>query len=324
MTSGEPQCATGQNFSISPPESGFSHVDPFLLACESPPFEPFTGFDTEKCSPENEICGASTQPFQDETELCDCFENQVTNLNYLHSLHRKARPQNSSSSPDSCRLDICVQRINAALTSCRTFLRCTHCRKDSFSVLLTVSSFQLVMRLFEYIVAQQSSTPDSDVNNSGTPKSGHIIGQVWCRLGEYEVSQEEEVAIRRFVVRRALQKGEETLATLKALTERQARTTETSPQGQRVGSSTSSSPRINSLPSPSSVISATLAETAHNCGATGSVEATMKGEMREPVCPETGFTDLSGADMAYIQQIICRSEAVLELFMRAVSRDLYI
>lgn len=256
-------------------------------------------------------------------ETCSCFENQITNLNNLHALHRAARLQPSSSS-GPCRLDICVQRINGALAACLAFLRCTHCQKDSFSVLLTVSSFQLVMRLFEYLVAQQSV--HSGANNNGAPKAGDAYpnGQIWCRLGEYEVSQEEEVAIRRFVVRRALQKGRETLATLKALTEEQAMTASACLSGQTTVSSVDSSPRSNGLPSPPSFKSTMPVDSTRSSGAIDRFDASVGCESGDEDVRESGLADLSGADMTYLQQTICRNEAVLELFMRTISRDLCI
>lgn len=183
------------------------------------------------------------------------------------------------------------------------------------------------MRLFEHIVAQQSNNDDSEFGTSGAPKNGDSNTHVSCRLGEYEVSQEEEVAIRRFVVRRALQKGEETLATLKTLAERQSVASAVSPSGHKAGSPTSSSPRSSSLPSPYSMMSPQMSAVGDSAGAANADNAVKEGESRDrkgSVVSETGLAELSGADMAYLQQVICRSEAVLELFVRTVSRDSYI
>lgn len=226
--------------------------------------------------------------------MCACFANQTESLNSLYSFHRSAQSQakgHGLSPPGKlCRLDICVQRINAALDSNKTFLSCTRCSKESFSVLLTVSSLQLVMRLYEYVVAEiQYATTPRERKSSTLESLGREQPHISCRLGDYEVSPEESAAIRRLVVRRALHKGRETLAALKLLS--------TGEGGRSEGSSASGSP------SPAKPSDAQMMRTA--AGTKSQEYALLE-------------TDLTAADAAYLQQVVCRGEAVLDVFLRTV------
>lgn len=233
----------------------------------------------------------------EDQEACTCFTDQTDSLNSLYSFHRSVQSQargNSLSPPGKqCRLDICVQRINTALTSSKTFLSCTRCAKESCSVLLTVSSLQLVMRLYEYVVAEIQCTSSAVTSRERSTSTLESLGgehsHMSCRLGDYEVSPEESVAIRRLVVRRALQKGRETLAALKMLS-----------MGEDCrgdGSSASGSP------SP---------------GNSSDTRATAKAAGTESQARGTLETDLTAADATYLQQVVCRGEAVLDVFLRTV------
>lgn len=228
---------------------------------------------------------------------CTCFVDQTDSLNRLYSFHRSAQSQarhNGLSPPGKeCRLDICIQRINAALTSSKAFLSCTRCSKESCSVLLTVSSLQLVMRLYEYVVAEIQCI-ESAVTSRERPSStvDSLVSEhphMSCRLGDYEVSPEESVAIRRLVVRRALQKGRETLAALKMLS---------------IGEDCRGDGRSSSgSPSP-----------GRSCDA----RATAKAAGTESQGGGLLETDLTAADATYLQQVVCRGEAVLDVFLRTV------
>lgn len=229
---------------------------------------------------------------RESQDSCTCFTGQTESLNRLYSFHRTVQSQAGGNGPSphgkQCRLDICIQRINAALNSAQAFLSCTRCSKESCSVLLTVSTLQLVMRLYEYVVAEIQSTGKAFTSRERTPSTLDSLSgdqpHMSCRLGDYEVSPEESAAIRRLVVRRALQKGRETLAALKSLSMAE-------------GSSASG------LPSPGK--SSDMQETARP-GGTKSQDGSV---------PET---DLTAADAAYLQQVICRGDAVLDVFLRTV------
>ncbi|KAG6362572.1 hypothetical protein INS49_007664 [Diaporthe citri] len=234
----------------------------------------------------------------EDRQACTCFTDQTESLNRLYSFHRSVQSQargNSLSPPGKqCRLDTCIQRINTALTSSKSFLSCTRCSKESCSVLLTVSSLQLVMRLYEYVVAEIQCTGSAVTSRESPPSTVDGLSgdhsHMSCRLGDYEVSPEESVAIRRLVVRRALQKGRETLAALKMLS-----------MGEDCrgdGSSASVSPS----PGKSSDTRAAAKATGTKSQSRGLLE-----------------TDLTAADATYLQQVVCRCDAVLDVFLRAVS-----
>ncbi|KAF4537696.1 C6 transcription factor [Lasiodiplodia theobromae] len=296
---------------------GFADVDPFLLADDvlTPPPEPIHAqmlrADREISEPGSSISSSSFSQ-NSSAQSCDCFDVQTANLSALHSLHRTLQSQSSA-----CRrIDICVQRINAALTSCRDFLRCGRCPKDSFAVLLTISAFQLVLRLFEHLVAQrqQQSNSDSamDTATGATVSSGNSTGVPPCLIGEYQVSEEEYTAIRTVLVRRALQKGEETLASLKSLAECSSPATPEAVQ----------SPTNAGFGSPGNCLSPLSLVSRPPTATSGEAEDLKEKDKR--CCADPARSSLSGADVVYLKQVICRSEAVLELFIRNVSRDLYI
>lgn len=240
---------------------------------------------------------ASVPNAPEEQEGCTCFMDQTDSLNGLYSFHRSAQSQargNGLSPPGKqCRLDICVQRINAALTSSKAFLSCTRCAKESCSVLLTVSSLQLVMRLYEYVVAEIQCTGSTITSRERPPSTVDSLGgehpHMSCRLGDYVVSPEESVAIRRLVVRRALQKGRETLAALKMLS---------------IGEGCRGDGRSASG-SPSPGRSSDTRGTARAAGTESQGEGLLE-------------TDLTAADATYLQQVVCRGEAVLDVFLRTV------
>lgn len=160
-------------------------------------------------------------------------------------------------------------------------------------MLLTVSSLQLVMRLYEYVVAEIQSTSSAATSRERPPSAVHSLSgdhsHMSCRLGDYEVSPEESVAIRRLVVRRALQKGRETLAALKMLS--------VGEDCRGDGRSTSGSP------SP---------------GRSSDARATTKAAGTESQSGGLLETDLTAADAIYLQQVVCRGEAVLDVFLRTV------
>ncbi|OJD30440.1 c6 transcription factor 2 [Diplodia corticola] len=166
---------------LDPVTGRFTDADSLLLDAhlQTPPLESFqwTWPDCETAE-ESSSSSASTLDNPELSASCDCFDVQTANLSALHSLHRSLQLPSTS-----CRIDTCVQRINSALTSCRDFLGCSRCHKDSSAVLLTVSAFQLVLRLFEHLVSQQQQhQPPTDTTNSDRPNASVPP----CHIGEYE------------------------------------------------------------------------------------------------------------------------------------------
>lgn len=104
------------------------------------------------------------------------------------------------------RIDTCVRHINAAFSACQVYMQCKSCCKESYSLLLTASLFQLLSRVWGHMV--------DEIQRS---EGGMEVGHLSCRVGEYEVSHDEAVAIRSLLVRRSLQRGQEVLANLRSL-----------------------------------------------------------------------------------------------------------
>ncbi|KAL1640182.1 hypothetical protein SLS58_007133 [Diplodia intermedia] len=162
---------TPSGSTVDPGTSAFTDADSLLMTAaplQTPPLQSFQWTWPDCETAEEPTSSAST---------CDCFDVQTANLGSLHSLHRSLQLPSSS-----CRIDICVQRINSALNSCREFLGCSRCHKDSFAVLLTISAFQLVLRLFEHLVSEQQQPALRDIGNSDIPNASAPP----CRIGEYE------------------------------------------------------------------------------------------------------------------------------------------
>lgn len=242
-------------------------------------------------------------PLPNESEgqvACNCFAEQTDSLNRLYSVHRTVQSQARSSKPSSpgirCRLDVCIQQINASLDSVKSFLSCTRCPKESFSVLLTVSSLQLIMRLYEYVVAEIQSGGSVQTPSERMAPSKSLSGEhshMPCRMGDYEVSPEESAAIRGLVVRRALQKGRGTIAALRRLSAGKAFPAD--------GTCDASG-----LPSPGNFSADSYASAAEVAARKSQGEFLLE-------------TNLTAADSAYLQQVVCRCDAVLDVFLRAVS-----
>lgn len=225
--------------------------------------------------------------------MCTCFADQTQALTKLYAFHSTvqlhAKSKRPSASSNLCRLDICIQHINMALDASKSFLSCIRCSKESCSVLITVSCFQLVMRLYEHVVAEiQSTTLGTHTatcrnrTSSGLEDAECETSRMSFRLGDYEVSPEESFAIRRLIVRRALQKGREVLLALRRLSTGEDRRADVNNVSGTPQSQESSDTRV---------------------------VASSEG------CPRN---DLSSADTVYIQQVVCRGEAVLDVFLRTV------
>ncbi len=117
---------------------------------------------------------------------CFCFSQQAFQLNKLYSL---------SAQPDNQRLDMLLQCINDTLGSVDSFLRCGQCSKDSPSLLVTIATTQLVFCQIQKLLSYS--------------------GSVRLSIGEYRPSQDDELAMKRLLIERAVQKGRNTMRELR-------------------------------------------------------------------------------------------------------------
>ncbi|KAH8702196.1 hypothetical protein BGW36DRAFT_458949 [Talaromyces proteolyticus] len=130
---------------------------------------------------------------------CACIQNQASNVTTLHKLssHRAEVFE---------RVDLTMKSITSTLNTCTQFFGCTLCKKTYSSVFLTLSAIHLIFQLFELLIVGRNDNMEAvDPQN------------ILCYLGDYEVSKEEEQAIRKVLLKMALSKGSHTLAELRKL-----------------------------------------------------------------------------------------------------------
>ncbi|RMJ27798.1 finger domain protein [Aspergillus sp. HF37] len=114
---------------------------------------------------------------------CECVAMQACQMNDL----------GADTSPR--RFDQSLQSIKATLCACRTFLRCTHCAKDSASLLLSVSALDLALQESEGWIALK---PDENI-----------------RYGEYEMDADEILHVGGILVRGLLLQCREALRAIR-------------------------------------------------------------------------------------------------------------
>ena len=117
---------------------------------------------------------------------CFCFSQQAFQLNQLYSLSMQAEHQ---------RLDLLLQCINDTLSAVDSFLRCSLCSKDSPPLLVTVATTQLVFCQIQKLLSHS--------------------GSVRLSIGEYRPSQDDELAMKKLLIERAVQKGRNTMRELR-------------------------------------------------------------------------------------------------------------
>ena len=113
---------------------------------------------------------------------CFCFSQQAFHLNQLYSL---------SAQPGVQRLDMWLQSINGTLHAVDCFLLCRQCSKDSSSLLVAIATTQLVLNQIQNLLSHNSS--------------------VRVSIGEYRPNQEDELAMKRLLIERAVQRCKNTL-----------------------------------------------------------------------------------------------------------------
>jgi len=115
-----------------------------------------------------------------------CSSQQDFQLNNLYGL---------SAQPDSQRLDMLLQCIHDTLGAVDSFLRCSQCSKDSPSLLVTIATTQLVFCQIRKLLSYS--------------------GNMTLSFGEYRPSQGDELAMKRLLIERAVQRGRNTVQELR-------------------------------------------------------------------------------------------------------------
>ncbi|EAW09634.1 Zn(II)2Cys6 transcription factor domain-containing protein [Aspergillus clavatus NRRL 1] len=125
---------------------------------------------------------------------CDCRGTLAFHENQLRDMVSNSMP---------LRFDQSLQSVKVALSVCLGFVQCSICAKDSTSLLLPVSTLDLVLQLLDYCITYGLATPHSVGEDSKT-----------SRYGLYEVCPAESWWIRRFLIRGRLVQCKEVLAGL--------------------------------------------------------------------------------------------------------------
>lgn len=124
---------------------------------------------------------------------CECVDMQLFHMNRLNQLLAESQP---------LQFDQSLQTIKAAFCVGQIFLQCRECAKDSSNLLLLISVLNLTLQLFEYWISRETSR---------TPQADHGVD---IRYGYYEVRREENLQIRKFLLRGLLLQCRELLVLL--------------------------------------------------------------------------------------------------------------
>ncbi|KAF9889960.1 hypothetical protein FE257_006834 [Aspergillus nanangensis] len=104
------------------------------------------------------------------------------------------------------RFDQALQAIRGALSVCQGFLQCASCHKENTNLLLSVSTLDLVLQMFDYWMSYEFAAHGS--------MDGETVG-----YGEYDLGPEETRQIRRLVLRGRLVQCKEVLGLLREAVE---------------------------------------------------------------------------------------------------------
>ncbi|KAL4896969.1 hypothetical protein BDV59DRAFT_198417 [Aspergillus ambiguus] len=106
------------------------------------------------------------------------------------------------------RFDQSLQAIKTALTGCQSFLHCTGCAKANTTILVAVSTLDLVLQLFDYWMSYEFAGPATATVPAPAPATEPVA------YGVYETEPEETRPIRRVVLRGRLVQCKEVLGLL--------------------------------------------------------------------------------------------------------------
>lgn len=163
-----------------------------------------------------------------EGDLCSCVQTQASNVATLHGL--------------TCReifdrFDLAMKSITSTLETSERFIACGICEKSFSSLLLTLSTIELIFKLFEQLTM---------TNRDPSPLDEQRL--IPCSLGDYKVTREESQAIRNVLVKMTLSKASQTLKALQNLVGGPADTMDQQRQGETPqNSSEIQETRINGL-----------------------------------------------------------------------------
>ncbi|KZF25223.1 hypothetical protein L228DRAFT_236345 [Xylona heveae TC161] len=218
---------------------------------------------------------------------CECIENQVKVVDRLFRLGLSSEKQ---------RLDLGLECTTSALSTCRTFLVCEKCEKDSISTLLALSAIRLVFRCFESLFAHNFSA-----QTASDPMP--------LKLGDYQVSQEEGKVVKTVLIRQVLLRGGDTLASFRQLLDRNVEASAGSVRGSEPDGLVYEG-KARSYPTPPAV-------------AFSQEEDLLGHSLAYPLAASSpnssNLGSLSRFDVRYLQHEIKQLEGVLEGYIQDIS-----
>jgi hypothetical protein len=211
---------------------------------------------------------------------CDCFESQAASLNQLYNLDRDIALWR--------RFDASIEAVSSSLASCQKFLHCPLCRKECTNLLISISTLDLLFRVFRQLLSRDSIASSSPDTNDPL----FVMDDESCniRCGQYSVPNEEGAVLRSFLIHRMLVRSKETLAALGEVIE----TCHANLDGQR-------QPWQDEGKTEAKVLSSTGIglRPQYNFGSPSSFDTINQ-------------MSLTSSDVAFLRQVIRRSETILK------------
>lgn len=126
---------------------------------------------------------------------CECVTVQIYHMNQLSRV---------ATATVQLQFDQSLQNIKTAMSSCRGFLQCSACQKDSANLLLSVSIFDLILQLFDHWITHHEAVSLSSGSDAANIRYGH-----------YELDHQEVRRIGNFLMQGLLLQCREILGLLK-------------------------------------------------------------------------------------------------------------
>ncbi|KAL1965337.1 hypothetical protein VTN77DRAFT_5774 [Rasamsonia byssochlamydoides] len=270
--------------------------EPLIRLTELP--HPSPSLSLYACSPTQDMASSLNSLTESSTsrESCDCFESQAASLNQLYNLDRDMA---------MWRFDLSIQAVNASLAACQKFLHCQLCRKECANLLVSISTLDLLFRVFRQLLSRDVSQDDPFLDDSCS-----------IRCGQYSVPREEGALVRSFLIHRMLNRSKEMLAAMREVVETYYANPDGQQQQQQIesweGERASNYDFLLEDETAGDLTTTTLfLWTQYNYGIHESSSTTTTSSLSSSFEPIIN-NRLSASDVNFLRQVIARCETILE------------